>query len=95
MAARIRSLTLTDEWRAKIQTSLLIERLQQHVLGKVSMLPTQLKAIEILLRKTIPDLSQVDASITVKELPEARVYPLGLNEQAGLPAPSEAMDSVH
>lgn len=95
MAARIRSLNLTEEWRAKIQTSELINRLQAHALGTARMLPTQLKAIEILLRKTIPDLSQIDSSVLIQTMPEARVYPMGLNEQDRLPAPSEAVDSVH
>lgn len=95
MAARIRSLTLNEEWRAKIQTSELINRLQQHVFGNARMLPTQLKAIEILLRKTIPDLAQIDSQITVIEKPEARVYPIKPDEQDRLPAPSEAVDSIH
>lgn len=95
MAARIRSLTLNDEWRAKIRTSELINRLQEHVLGSARMLPTQLKAIEILLRKTIPDLSQVDGSLNIQTQPEARVYPLGLDEQHRLPAAPEAVDSIH
>lgn len=95
MAARIRSLTLTDDWRAKIRTSELINRLQEHVLGSARMLPTQLKAIEILLRKTIPDLSQVDGSLNIVTQPEARVYPVVPDEHHQLPALCETMDSVH
>lgn len=95
MAARIRSLNLTQEWRDKIRTSELINRLQAHAMGTARMLPTQLKAIEILLRKTIPDLSQIDSNVIVSTFPEARVYPLGLNEQARLSIASETVDSVH
>lgn len=97
MAARKRSLSLNEEWRTKIQISMLINRLNDHIFNGKRLEATQLKAIEILLRKVAPDLAQVDSTIHIIEQPEARVYPLGLpqNEQVGLPAPSEAMDSVH
>lgn len=38
-----------------------------------------------------------DLNLTVTEKPQARVYPTGLplNDQSELPAPSEAVDSVH
>lgn len=36
-----------------------------------------------------------DIDLTVKELPEARVYPLGLPNETELPAASEAVDSIH
>lgn len=39
--------------------------------------------------------AQQNVDLNIKETPEARVYPLGLNEQVGLPAASETMDSVH
>lgn len=62
MAARLRA-KHQDEVRSKIQTSQLINRLQDHALGKLDELSqTQLKAIEILLRKNLPDLSQVELS---------------------------------
>lgn len=96
MAARIRALAINDEWRSRIQTSMLINRLQDHVLNKITLKPTQLKAIEILLRKVAPDLSQVDGNLNVVTQPEARAYPLGLPvEQDRLSPPQEAMDSVH
>ena len=48
------------EVRSKIQTSQLINVLQDHALtGEGDMTPTRMKAIEILLRKSIPDLSAV------------------------------------
>ena len=34
-------------------------RLQAHVEGQIQMTPTQIKAAEILLRKTMPDLQSV------------------------------------
>lgn len=61
MAARIRK-PHQDEVRAKIQASQLINVLQDHALGKdeKELSPTRLKAIEILLRKSIPDLSATE-----------------------------------
>lgn len=62
MAARLNKLH-TDEIRAKIQASQLINVLQDHALkkkGEISM--SRMKAIEILLRKSVPDLSAVTVS---------------------------------
>ena len=59
MAARIRK-QHQDEVRARIQASQLINRLTDHALGRVELTATQVRAIEILLRKSIPDLSAVD-----------------------------------
>jgi hypothetical protein len=64
MAARLRK-NHQEDVRAKIQASQLINVLQDHALGKTAELPaSRLKAIEILLKKTVPDLSQVQAEIT-------------------------------
>ncbi|MCB1784207.1 MAG: hypothetical protein KDI13_09450 [Alphaproteobacteria bacterium] len=41
--------------RAKIQTSQIINRLMQLVNGEIEMTNSQVKAAEILLRKTLPD----------------------------------------
>lgn len=51
-----------DDVRAKIQTSQLINRLENHALGKLDLSQTQIKAIEVLIRKTLPDLSAVTLS---------------------------------
>ncbi len=59
MAARIRRVELSEEWRRKIQTSMLINRLTDHALGKVELTSSQVKAIEILIRKTLPDLQAI------------------------------------
>ena len=59
MAARLR-LRHQDEIRTKIQTSQLINRLTDHAFGKNDLSPTQLRAIEILLKKSIPDLAAVE-----------------------------------
>ena len=60
MAARKLRPFHTDEIRAKIQTSQLINRLTDHVLGASILDPSQVSAALGLLRKTIPDLSASD-----------------------------------
>jgi hypothetical protein len=63
MAARIRK-THQDDVRAKIQASQLINVLQNHALGRTEELPmSRIKAIEVLLKKSIPDLSQLDSNV--------------------------------
>lgn len=65
MAARMRK-THQEDVRTKIQASQLINVLQNHALGNLEELsPTRLKAIEILLKKTLPDLSQMDSNIDI------------------------------
>ncbi len=59
MAARMRK-THQDDVRAKIQTSQLINRLTEHALGNVELSATQVRAIEVLIKKTLPDLSAVE-----------------------------------
>ena len=66
MAARKNKIRHDDETRAKIKTSQLINRLQDHVDGSVDLKPTQVSAALGLLKKTLPDLSQSDVNHTVK-----------------------------
>ena len=58
MAARLKNFH-SDEVRAKIQASQLINRLTDHALGDVDLSQTQIQAIKILLGKSLPDLSSV------------------------------------
>jgi hypothetical protein len=46
--------------REKIRASQLINRLQKCAFGEISLTITQLRAIEILLRKSIPDLAAAE-----------------------------------
>jgi hypothetical protein len=62
MAARIRKTTLSDSWKEKIRTTMLINRLNSHIFEDVEISPTQMKAIEILLKKVAPDLKAVEVS---------------------------------
>ena len=48
--------------RSKIQASQLINRLQNHALGKNKMITTQVRAAEALLRKVMPDLQATQLS---------------------------------
>jgi hypothetical protein len=58
MAERLRKMH-QDDVRAKIKTSQLINRLENHALGELDLSATQIKAIEVLIRKTLPDLCAV------------------------------------
>lgn len=64
MAARKNRGTKDNPWdnsvRTKIKTSMLINRLSDHVLKDVELSATQVRAAEILLKKTIPDLSATE-----------------------------------
>lgn len=62
MAARLRK-THQDEVRTKIQVSQLINVLEKHALGDTEEMPSsRLKAIEILLNKTLPNLQSTELS---------------------------------
>jgi hypothetical protein len=52
-----------EDVRKKIQVSQLLNVLQNHALGQTDELsPTRMKAIEILLRKSMPDMASVTIS---------------------------------
>ena len=52
-----------EDVRKKIQVSQLLNVLQNHALGETEELsPTRMKAIEILLRKSMPDMASVTIS---------------------------------
>lgn len=61
MAARKRP-QQNETCREKIRTTQLLKRLQDHIFtpDKVQLSQTQLKAIEICLRKALPDLQSVE-----------------------------------
>lgn len=62
MAARIRKTTLSDEWKAKIQAGVILDRLVKHVNGEIDMSASQIKAADILLKKTVPDLARTEVT---------------------------------
>lgn len=64
MAARKTKGTKEGGWpesvRAKIKTSMLINRLADHAFGKVKLEASQVRSIEVLLKKTLPDLQTIE-----------------------------------
>jgi hypothetical protein len=62
MAARKLRPFHTDEIRAKIQASQLINRLSDHVFGKIELTPAQVASAKILLGKSVPDLQSVQVT---------------------------------
>lgn len=59
MAGRPMNKLHQDDVRKKIQASQLLNRLTDHAFGEVELSQSQIKAIEILLKKSLPDLSAV------------------------------------
>lgn len=59
MAGRPMNKLHQDDVRKKIQASQLLNRLKDHAFGDVELSQSQIKAIEILLKKSLPDLSAV------------------------------------
>lgn len=51
-----------DKVRERIKTSMLVKRLTDHALGVLELSKTQVMAIQILLRKSLPDLTAIEHS---------------------------------
>jgi hypothetical protein len=64
MATR-KNLSHPEKVRRRIQTSQIVNRLTEHVLGEAKMSATQVTAALGLLRKTVPDLSAMEHSGSV------------------------------
>lgn len=54
--------TSTDDVRRRVHIGHLLAALEAHALGRLDMTSTQVRAAEILLKKTLPDLSVSDFS---------------------------------
>lgn len=67
MAKRTRNPFHDAATREKIQTSQLINRLMNHVNGEIVLENSQVKSIEILLRKTLPDLASVQNDVIINK----------------------------
>lgn len=59
----------SDKAREDIQAGLLVQALMCHALGKSDMTTTQIRAAEILLKKTVPDLQSIGGSLTQETVP--------------------------
>jgi len=66
MAARTLKPRHQDDVRAKIQTSQLLNKLQNHALSndESEISASRMKAIEILLKKSLPDLTATDLNVS-------------------------------
>ena len=53
---------MSEEWKAKIKAGVILDRLIKHVNGEIDMSSSQIKAADILLRKTIPDLARTEVT---------------------------------
>lgn len=60
MPARTRKVRHDDFTRQRIKTTQLVNRLENHVLGKVEMQSTQVTAALGLLKKSLPDLGTLE-----------------------------------
>ena len=81
MAARTRRIAMDDNTRAKIQATQLIKRLTLYALGKlktpkgkdgkegklIELSSGQVRAIEILLKKILPDLQCIEQTLEITE----------------------------
>ncbi len=47
-------------WRAGVRIGLIRNRLMKHFLGELELTPTKLRAAEILISKTLPNMAQVE-----------------------------------
>lgn len=79
MAVR-KNLSHDQRTREKIQTSQLVNRLTSFANGKVELSAAQVRAIEVLLKKTLPDLSSVDMNANLTGEVIAKVVFKGLND---------------
>lgn len=99
MAATKRNAMWIEQTRQKVQASQLINRLQDHVLGTVELSATQVRAAEILLKKTLPDLTEnknVNITRRISELTDGELASIiegGSGE--GDPAPQDDSSKLH
>jgi hypothetical protein len=98
MAATKRNAMWIEETRKKVQTSQLINRLQDHVLGEVELSSTQVRAAEILLKKTLPDLSEnKNENITrrIGEMSDDELAAIASGSSEGTPSPPSDTPILH
>lgn len=97
MPARTRKVRHDDLTRERIQTSQLVNRLTNHVLGKAEMSATQVRAAEILLNKSLPNLQTIENNVSgnlgYTAIPVAERDALDASNRA--PEPSDPPPSRH
>jgi hypothetical protein len=98
---RPKGVRLTEDHRNKLKVSHLLSRLQKCALGELSLPPDQLKALEICLRKVLPDLQateiKADIATYVARLPTPAPTAAAWLESIDTPelAPSVQHDMQH
>ena len=65
-----KNMTLAHEWRERIRTGVIIDRLQKHALGEVEMTASQVRAAELLLKRTWPERQAVAMTVTTNPVAE-------------------------
>lgn len=86
---------LSAEWRERIKSGVILDRLQRHCIGELEMTPTQIRAAEILLRKVIPDLQavqhsgEVTHSVRAAELQDDQLAAIAAGSRAGVAAQAQ------
>jgi hypothetical protein len=87
MAARLNR-RHQDLVRAKIQASQIINRLRKHIEGEVELSATQVRAAEILLNKSLPNLQATEAVIehvvAERDLSDAELTAIAAGGSAGV-----------
>ena len=91
MAKRINTIHIQEHIKEKIKASQLVNRLRNHVLGKIDLSATQVQAATALLRKVVPDIASSEVKVqietvsdTLKEISE-RKQKLSLEQAAVIP----------
>lgn len=64
MAARKLKIRHQEDIRRKIQATQLINRLMSNIDGKIQLSPSQVRSIEILLNKSLANLSDVKVDVS-------------------------------
>lgn len=60
MAARTTKVKLSESWKDSMRVAMLMNQLRNHADGKIELSVTQLKAIDMILMRTVPSLSAVE-----------------------------------
>lgn len=81
MAARTNRVVQNQKIREKIQAGMLIKGLHDHFEGKRELSATQLKSAEILLRKSVPDLSAVEMTGGMEHTGQVAIRPVLTREE--------------
>lgn len=73
MAARVNKIRHDEETRSKIKATQIINRLNDFIEGKITLVPAQVTAALGLLKKIVPDLQSVELSGEVTNTYVARI----------------------